>query len=67
MRTIDKHIDKEGRLLVISETTNGNLVGEVFNNGKRIVGKHDMRAKFTVGAKEATRYRVMEYFGMIPN
>ena len=47
-------------LLVIFRTPKGNLVGEVyFGRYKR--GKWDMRATFE--GRDATEYRVKEYFG----
>ena len=55
--------DDRGRLLVIWKTPKDNLVGEVFNNGIEKRGKWDMRATFYVEDKDATEYRVCEYFG----
>ena len=51
----------DGALLVIWKTPKENLVGEVFSNGVEKRGKWDMRATFE--GKEATEYRVCEYFG----
>lgn len=50
----------KGALLVIKESSKGNLIGEVFNNGEEKRGKWDMRATFE--NDEATEHRVCEYF-----
>ena len=63
MKTISKYNDRRGRLLVIKETPTGNLVGEVFNDGNEKRRKADMRATFYVSDREATEFRVCEYFG----
>lgn len=62
MKIIDKVYDSQGRLLVIYETKNGNLVGEVYVSGERVPGKWDSRATFYVEDKDAEPFRVMEYF-----
>lgn len=57
---------ENGALLVIWQTRKGNLVGEVYFDGVEKRGKNgkwDMRATFYVEGKEATEYRVCEYFG----
>lgn len=56
----------DGALLVIWETPNGNLVGEVFLDGVERRGKNgkwDMRATFKIEDGDAREYRVCEYFG----
>ena len=50
-----------GALLVIKQNPKGSLVGEVYNNGIEKRGKWDNRATFE--HKDATEYRVCEYFG----
>ncbi len=50
-----------GALLVIWQTRNNNLVGEVYQNGEYHRNKWDMRATFY--EDDATEYRVCEYFG----
>ena len=55
----------DGALLVIWEKADGSLVGEVFNNGIEKRYAWDMRATFK--HKDATEYRVCEYFGFNPN
>ena len=61
MIKIAKYKNDKGALLVIKQTRNGNLIGEVFSNGIEKRGKWDMRATFE--GKEATQHRVREYFG----
>lgn len=51
----------DGSLLVIWQTPKYNLIGEVFKNGIEKRGKWDMRATFE--GKDASDYRVCEYFG----
>lgn len=63
MKIISKRIHTDGRLLVVYETPNLNYVGEVYNKGKRVAGKWDSRATFYHKDKDASEYRVMEYFG----
>lgn len=63
MKIVEKIISKRGRLLVIYETRKGNLIGEVYNDGKRIAGKWDSRATFYVEDGDADIYRVKSYFG----
>ena len=63
MVKISMYKKENGALLVIWQTRKGNLVGEVFNNGIEKRGKWDMRATFYVEDKDATEYRVCEYFG----
>ena len=53
----------DGALLVIWETTKGNLVGEVYNDGVKKRGKWSMRATFYRTDGDATQHRVQEYFG----
>ena len=50
------------RNMVIKKTTNGNLIGEVFNDGIEKRGKWDMRATFYEKDGDATEHRVCEYF-----
>lgn len=55
---------ENGAMLVIWRTPKGNLIGEVYNDGVERRGKNgkwDMRATFE--GKDATEYRVCEYFG----
>ena len=52
----------QGSLLVLKKTTNGNLIGEVFNDGIEKRGKWDMRATFYEKDGDATEHRVCEYF-----
>jgi hypothetical protein len=59
----DMYVRKDGALLVIFLCANGNLIGNVYLNGKEKRGYHDMRAKFRVKDGDATNYRVKEYFG----
>ena len=59
--------DNKGRILLIWETTSGNLVGEVFENGIVQRGKADMRATFYRQDNDATEYRVCQYFGFNSN
>ena len=59
--------DNKGRILLIWETTSGNLVGEVFENGVIQRGKADMRATFYRQDNDATEYRVCQYFGFNSN
>lgn len=59
--------DNKGRILLIWETTSGNLVGEVFENGVVQRGKADMRATFYRQDNDATEYRVCQYFGFNSN
>lgn len=59
--------DNKGRILLIWETTSGNLVGEVFENGFVQRGKADMRATFYRQDNDATEYRVCQYFGFNSN
>ena len=53
MIKISMYKNDKGSLLVIKKTTNGNLIGEVFNN---------MRATFYEKDGDATEHRVCEYF-----
>ena len=46
MIKISMYKNDKGSLLVIKKTTNGNLIGEVFNDGIEKRGKRDMRATF---------------------
>ena len=55
--------DSDGSLLVIHETSKGNLVGEVFSNGHEKRGMWDKRATFYEEDGDATEHRVCEYFG----
>ena len=50
-------------MLVIWQCKCGDLIGEVYNNGKFQRGKWNMRARFCAKYKEATTQRVFEYFG----
>ena len=59
--------DNKGRILLIWETTSGNLVGEVFENGVVQRGNADMRATFYRQDNDATEYRVCQYFGFNSN
>ena len=59
--------DNKGRILLIWETTSGNLVGEVFENGVVQRGKADMSATFYRQDNDATEYRVCQYFGFNSN
>ena len=59
--------DNKGRILLIWETTSGNLVGEVLENGVIQRGKADMRATFYRQDNDATEYRVCQYFGFNSN
>ena len=52
---------EKGALLVIWRTPKGKLIGEYFHNGIEKRGKWDNRATFE--GKDATEYRVLEYFG----
>ena len=63
MIKIAMYKDKQGKLLVIKKATNGDLIGEVYENGVEKRGKWDMRATFRVKDNDATSYRVCEYFG----
>lgn len=63
MVKIEMHRKAKGTLLVIWECANGDLIGEVFNNGIEKRGKWDMKARFRVKDNEATTHRVCEYFG----
>lgn len=63
MKVVSKFKDGKGRLLVILETPNGHLVGEVYADGKYKRGKWDNRASFYTYDKDASEYRVREYFG----
>lgn len=60
MIKIAKYKNDKGALLVIKQTRNGNLIGEVFSNGIEKRGKWDMRATFI--DDDATEARVCEYF-----
>lgn len=51
---------ENGSLLVVKRSTSGYLVGEVYTQGVEKRGKWDMKATFF--GKEATEYRVCEYF-----
>lgn len=61
MVKISMYKKDNGALLVIWQTPKENLVGEVFFNGVEKRGKWDMRATFE--GRDATEYRVCEYFG----
>lgn len=63
MKIIERKTDERGRLLVIYDTNKGNLIGEVYNSGKRIAGKWDSRATFYAEDGDADIYRVKKYFG----
>ena len=63
MKRISAFSNNNGALLVIWQTPNGNLVGEVFSNGIPERGAWDSRATFYRKDNEATEYRVKEYFG----
>ena len=52
----------DGALLSIFKCVNGDLIGEVYNNGVEKKGKWDMRARFRVKDNDAYEYRVCEYF-----
>lgn len=54
-----------GSLLVIWRTPKENLVGEVYSNGIYKRGKWVLRATFE--GRDATEYRVCEYFGFKSN
>jgi len=62
MIKIAKYKNDKGALLVIKQTRNGNLIGEVFSNGIEKRGKWDMRATFKTDDGDATEARVCEYF-----
>ena len=64
MIKIAMYKDKQGRLLVIKQDINGDLIGEVYVNGVEKRGKWDMgmRALFRVKDKDATLYHVCKYF-----
>jgi hypothetical protein len=56
----------DGALLVIKETLNEDLIGEVYADGVEKCGKRgswDMRATFKHKDNEAEVHRVLEYFG----
>mgnify|MGYP006916030280 CR=1 FL=1 len=64
MKIVRRFKDNDnGRLLVIYEGRYGDMVGEVYNSGVRKAGKYDMRTKFEALSKDASEYRVREYFG----
>lgn len=63
MVKISMYKKDNGALLVIWKCINGDLIGEVYNNGIEKRGKWNMRARFSVKYREATDYRVCEYFG----
>ena len=64
MKIIDRITRKrDGALLVILETMNGDLIGETYKGGKRKPGDWDSRALFT--GKDACEFRVREYFGFL--
>lgn len=52
---------ERGALLVIWRTPKEKLIGEFFLSGVEKRGKWDNRATFE--GKDATEYRVLEYFG----
>ena len=52
---------EKGALLVIWRTPKEKLIGEFFSSGVEKRGKWDNRATFE--DKDATEYRVLEYFG----
>ena len=58
---------ENGKLLVIWECANEDLIGEVYNNGIEKRGKWNMRARFSHKNNEATSHRVREYFGFKNN
>ena len=60
MKIISKNFNAKGNLLVILRTKNGKLIGEFYERGYKR-GEWDMRATFE--GKDATEYRVKEYFG----
>lgn len=62
MVKISMYKNNKGGLLVIKKATNGNLIGEVFNDGIEKRGKWDMRATFHQKDGDATEHRVCEYF-----
>lgn len=64
MVKISMYKNDNGALLVIWQTPNKNLIGEVYNDGVEKRGKNgkwDNRATFE--GKDATDFRVCEYFG----
>lgn len=61
MIKISMYKKANGALLVIYKTPKDNLVGELYVNGVEKRGKWDRRATFE--GKDATEYRVCEYFG----
>jgi hypothetical protein len=65
MKIISRYKDKHNRLLIIWNTRNENLIGEVYDSGIMKRGKSDMRATFYRKDNEATEYRVKEYFGFL--
>ncbi len=65
MVKISMYKKDNGSLLVIWRNPKGSLVGEVFNNGVEKRGKWDNRATFD--HRDATEYRVCEYFGFNSN
>lgn len=52
---------EKGALLVIWRTPKEKLIGEYFHNGIEKRGRWDERATFE--DKDATEYRVLQYFG----
>ena len=61
MVKISEYKKGNGEVLVVKRVSSGSLVGELFANGTENHGKWDMRATFN--GREATEYRVCEYFG----
>ena len=61
MVKISMYKKANGALLVIRKTSKDNLVGELYVNGVEKRGKWDNRTTFE--GKDATEYRVCEYFG----
>lgn len=60
----------KGALLVIWKTRRGYYIGEVYADGVEKHGKRgiwDMRTAFSPEDKDATIYRVCEYFGFDSN
>ena len=60
MKTIGKFNSKD-MTLIIRENSKGDYIGELYNKGNVKRGKWINRATFE--GKDATTYRVMEYFG----
>lgn len=68
MKIVSRFKDNsDGRLLVIYETPSGNLVGEVYADGVYKRGGWNSRATFRWQDKDASEYRVREYFGFLKN